>query len=158
MVAPVEQQATQDPCACAEPEPSIRHLVDQLKARTYEFGAYAKYLVSLKLDSYKLTAKRVALYAALGVGALAVLTAVLLFSTGLLLLGLAGLLGQLFNNFWLGATVLGLLMLILPAVGAWVGLRMFEKKAMAALRLKYADIRQKQKKAFGRDIKEMAHA
>lgn len=156
MVAPVEQQ--QETAPGTEPEPSIRHLIDQLRARTYEFGAYAKYLVSLKLDSYKLTAKRIALYAALGLGALAVLGTVLIVGTGLLLLGLAGLIGHLVGSFWLGATILGLLVLILPGIGAWIALRMFEKRAMAGLRLKYADIRQRQKKAFGRDIKEMAHA
>lgn len=156
MVAPVEQQ--QETAAGTEPEPSIRHLVDQLRARTYEFGAYAKYLASLKLDSYKLTAKRIVVYAALGMGALAVLSAVLLFGTGLLLLGLAGLIGYLVGSFWLGATIVGVLMLVLPGLGAWIGLRIFNRKSMAALRLKYADIRQRQKKAFGRDIKEMAHA
>ena len=35
--------------------------------------------------------------------------------------------------------------------------RLKNPDAIAALRLKYADIRQKQKKTFGRDIKEVAH-
>ena len=114
--------------------------------------------MALQIDRYKLTAKRIAVYAVLGVAALAVACAALLFGTGLLLLGLAGLIGYLVGSFWLGATIVGLLALIVPAVGAWIGMRVMNKRAMAALRLKYVDIRQKQKKTFGRDIKEVAHA
>lgn len=155
MVATTEQQES---TGYAEPEPSLRHLTEQLRARAVEFGAYAKYLVALRIDRLKLTATRIAIYAALGIVALVVLGAVLVSATALLLLGLAGLIGYLVGSFWLGATILGLLVLAGLAVAVWIGLRMFNKRTVAALRHKYAGIRQKQKTAFGRDIKEVADA
>ena len=82
--------------------------------------------------------------------------AMLAAGTGLFVLGIAGLLGMLFGNFWVGATVVGLLMFILVGVGAWIGLTIMNKSAYKALRLKYADRRQRQKKMYGRDVKEVA--
>lgn len=156
MVATTEQQS--DSATCAESEPSLRHLTEELRTRALEFGAYAKYLVMLRVDRIKLTATRIVLYAVLGVAALIVCSAALTFGTVLLLLGLAGLIGQLVGNFWLGATILGLLVLVVIGLSAWIGLRMFNKRTLAALQVKYNKIRQKQKVAFGRDIKEAANA
>jgi hypothetical protein len=155
MVAATEQQET---TSTAEPEPSIRHLTDQLRARAREFGAYAKYLLSLQIDRLKLTATRIVIYAVLGIAALAAAIAILMFGTGLLLLGLAGLIGSFLGSFWLGATIVGFLALTVPFATAAIALRVIDKRAFAALRAKYARIRQKQKTAFGRDIKEASDA
>lgn len=156
MVATTEQQ--QNSTGYAESEPSLHHLREQLRTRAMEFGAYAKYMVALRIDRLKLTATRIVIYAALGIAALIVASAVLVFGTGLLLLGLAGLIGYLVGSFWLGATILGFLVLAGLSAAAWIALRMHDKRTFAALRKKYADIRQKQKAAFGRDIKEVANA
>ena len=157
MVAGTDQQQETSNGA-AVPEPSIRHLTDQLRARAVEFGAYARYLVSLQIDRFRLTARRIAVYAVLGVVALAVVGAILIFATGLLLLGLAGLIGSVVGNFWLGATILGFVVLAAASAAGVIGLRVMDKRAFAALRAKYAGIRQEQKATFGRDIKEAADA
>ncbi|GEM_PF-5071442 len=156
MVAGTEQQ--RETTSSAVPDPSIRHLTDQLRARAMEFGTYAKYLVSLQIDRFKLTATRLVVYAILGTAALAVAGAVLIFGTGLLLLGVSGLIGSLLGSFWLGATIVGFLALAVPSATGVIALRVMDKRAFAALRTKYAAIRQKQKMAFGRDIKEASDA
>ena len=140
----------------AQPSPSLTRLMQELKLHLAEFGEYASYLIALEIDRVKLTAKRIGLYAALGVLGLVIVTAMLAAGTGLFVLGIAGLLGMLFGNFWVGATVVGLLMFILVGVGAWIGLTIMNKSAYKALRLKYADRRQRQKKMYGRDVKEVA--
>jgi hypothetical protein len=156
MAAATEQ--TRDGAGSAEPEPSIRHLTDQLHSRAAEFGAYAKYLLSLQIDRFRLTAWRVVAYVFLGIAAVVVVSAALVAATSLLLLGLAGLVGKLVGSFWLGATIVGLLVLAVLVVAAVVVLRVIDKRKLGALRLKYEGIRQKQKKTFGRDIKEVADA
>ena len=83
--------------------PSISNLANDLKAAFAEFGEYAKYLVSLEMDNAKMMAKKTAFYAVLGVIGLAVLVGFLAVGTGLLLVGIAGLIGYALGNFWLGA-------------------------------------------------------
>lgn len=156
MVAATEQQ--HDSASSPEPEPSIRHLTDQLHARAAEFGAYAKYLLLLQIDRLRLTSRRIALYAILGIAAIMVACAALVAGTALLLLGLAGLVGQLVGGFWFGATVIGFLVLAVLFGALVIALRVINKRSLAALRLKYEGIRQNQKKAFGRDITEVANA
>lgn len=155
MVTTTEQQDTE---GGNESEPSISHLTAQFRTKAREFRAYALYLASLQMDRWKLTSTRIAIYAALGVGALAVASAVLVFGTGLLLLGLAGLVGRLVESFWLGATIVGFLVLTVPFVAGWITFRTVDRRIVAALRAKYSAIRQKQKSAFGRDIREAADA
>ena len=88
MVAGTEQQ--RETTSSAVPDPSIRHLTDQLRARAMEFGTYAKYLVSLQIDRFKLTATRLVVYAILGTAALAVAGAVLIFGPACCCLGSPG--------------------------------------------------------------------
>lgn len=137
--------------------PSISRLADDLKTAFAEFGEYTKYLVGLEVDKAKLMAEKTAFYAVLGVIGLAVLVGFLAVGTGLLLIGIAGLIGHALGNFWIGATIVGLLMFILPGVGVYFAWNYLNKKAYKALRLKYADRRQRQKHMFGRDIKEVAN-
>ena len=139
------------------PIPSMSRLVEDVRSSFAEFGEYTKYLVGLEVDRAKMMAKKTAFYAVLGVIGMAVLAGFLAVGTGLLLIGIAGLIGQALNNFWLGATIVGLLMFILPGVGVFFGWRYLNNKAYKALRLKYAERRQRQKKIFGRDIKEVAN-
>ncbi len=156
MVAATEQQ--RESASSPEPEPSIRHLTDQLHARAMEFGAYAKYLLLLQIDRLRLTARRVAFYTILGIAAIMVVCAALVAGTALLLVGLAGLVGTLVGGFWLGATIVGFLVLVVLLGTFVIALRVIDRRSLAALRLKYEGIRQNQKKAFGRDIKEVADA
>ena len=137
--------------------PSISRLAGDLKGAIAEFGEYAKYLVALEVDNARMMAKKAAFYAVLGVIALAVLVGFLAVGTGLLLIGIAGLIGSALGNFWLGATIVGLLMFVLPSIGVYFAWNYLNTKAYKALRLKYADRRQRQKHEYGRDIKEVAN-
>ena len=156
MVAAREQQ--DDTTNSGQPEPSIRHLTNELQARAVEFGAYAKYLLLLQVDRFKLTARRIAFYAILGIAAIVVVGAALVAGTGLLLLGVSGLIGQLVGSFWLGATIVGVALLAGLFLAAVIALRVIDRRALASLRRKYEGIRQKQKEAMGRNIREVADA
>jgi len=138
--------------------PSFSGVIEDLRASLAEFGEYTKYLIAVEVDHARLMAKKAAFYAVLGVIGLSVLVGFLAVGTGLLLVGIAGLIGLAFGNFWIGATIVGLLMFILPAAGVLFVWRYINSKAYRSLRLKYAERRQRQKRDFGRDIKEVAHA
>lgn len=156
----VASSETTDRVAGAQQEagPSISKLGEDLRIAFAEFGEYTKYLIALEVDRATLMAKKAGFFAGVGVIGLAVVMAALATGTGLLLIGIAGLIGHALGSFWLGATIVGLLMLILLAAGAWIGWSLLTKRAMKAMRLKYADRRQRQKKMYGRDIKEVANA
>ena len=139
------------------PTPSISGVMNDVRAAFAEFGEYTKYLIALEVDRAKMMAKTTAFYAVLGVIGLAVLAGFLAVGTGLLLVGVAGLIGLALGNFWIGATIVGLLMFILPGIGVFIVWRYLNNKAYRALRLKYADRRQRQKHNYGRDIKEVSN-
>ena len=140
----------------APPTPSMASVMNDLRGAFAEFGEYTKYLIELEVDHAKLMAKKTAFYAVLGVIGLAVMVGFLAVGTGLLLVGVAGLIGLALGNFWIGATIVGLLMFILPGVGVLVAWRYLNDKSYRSLRLKYAERRQRQKRDFGRDIKEVS--
>ncbi len=137
--------------------PSFSHIVEDLKRSAAEFAEYAKYLIALEVDNATLMAKKAAIFAALGVIGLVVFLGILAVSTGLLMVGIAGLIGSALGSFWLGATIVGLLVLLLTGIGGAIGIRYFNTQAYKKLRLKYADRRQRQKEMFGRDIREVAN-
>lgn len=159
MVAPNEPSSTTEKSPRADaamPDPA--KIVEDLKHAVAEFREYAGYLVSLKLDQSKLLAKKLGLFAVLGIAALAVVSAMLATGAALLMIGLAGLIGYIFNSFFLGATILGVLLFLLMGVGAWLAYRKLTMGTMKSLRQKYADRRERQRQMFGHDIKEVARA
>lgn len=163
MVAPMEQPQTAQPQARCDPGetakgPSLTEITQDLKLRFAEILEYTKYLVAVETDRVKHTAIRIGFLAALGIVGLIVATGALVAATTLLLIGIAGVIGNALGSFWLGATIMGAAILILTAIGAFIGYRMVTRGAIKKLRLKYVERRQKQKKEFGRDIKEVAHA
>lgn len=159
MVAPTEPSSTTEQRQCAQPPaPDPAKLLADAKAAFAEFREYAGYLVSLKLDSGKLMVKKLGLFAVLGLAGLAIASAMLATGAALLMIGLAGLIGYIFDSFFLGATILGVLLFVLLGIGGWLGYRMVTTGAMKSLRKKYAERRERQKQMFGHDIREVARA
>jgi hypothetical protein len=150
-----QQQAASTPQV--EPGEQLSAALRDLQAFFSEITAYARYLLFLQIDRAKLVSKRIAFYSIAGLLGLVVLAAFMAVGTCLLLIGVAGWLGQAFNSFWIGATIVGLLMFILPALGMLFAWRYLNKAAIKSLRGKYAKIREEQKLDLGRDLKEAAH-
>lgn len=151
--APQPQAASPDESATSH----LKAMIADLKAYLSEMSAYSRYLAMLQVDRAKLASVRYAFFAVMGLLGLIVLAALLAAATCLLLLGLAGWLGQVIGSFWIGATVVGLALLVLPAVGllaAWeVVSRRFQRQAEA----KFAKFREENKSAFaGFDAKEVS--
>lgn len=128
-----------------------------LQAFFTEITAYTRYLLLLQVDRAKMVSKRIAFYSVAGLLGLVVLGAFLAVGTCLLLIGVAGWLGQAFNSFWIGATIVGLLMFILPALGLLFTWQYLNKRALKSLREKYARIREEQKLNLGHNVEEAAH-
>lgn len=158
MVAPNEPSSTTQEPPRAQDTPDPAKLVEDVKHALAEFREYATYLVSLKLDQSKLLVKKLGLFAVLGIAALAVASAMLATGAALLMIGLAGLIGYIFDSFFLGATILGVLLFVLLGVGSWLAYRKITSGTIKTLRQKYADRRERQRQMFGHDIKEVARA
>jgi hypothetical protein len=152
--AAVEQQATAPEI---DPAAQLQLAVQDLKAFFSEMTVYARYYLSLQVDRAKFASKRVAFYAIAGVLGLVVLAAFLAVGTCLLLIGVAGLIGHALDSFWIGATIVGVLMFILPAGGLMFTWSYLNKKAIKALEEKYARMRDQQRDELGHDVKEVAH-
>ena len=128
-----------------------------VRAGFAEISNYARYFVSLQVDRAKLAGKRLIFFAVLGILALVVLAGFLAVGTGLLLVGLAGVIGQVLGSFWIGATIVGALMFIVPAIGALIVWNMLNTREKKATERKYAKLREEQKHRFGQDVREAAH-
>src|SRR5688572_26884097 len=100
----------------AGPE-AAKKVLDQVA----ELREYAAYLAAVKLDSLKLTLRKLMIYAALGiVAAIASIVAICLAVT-LALYGIADGLGVLFGGrYWLGSLVTGALVLGGTGAGVWI--------------------------------------
>jgi hypothetical protein len=166
MVAPTEpseqaQEAANPQMAAgeqpgSEQAPSLTHLVADLRTAAAEFGEYAKYLASVQVDRARHLAKQATFFGVLGVVGLLVFSGFLITGASLFVIGVAGLLGSVFNNFWVGAAIVGLLIIALPPLGVYIAWKIFSARAIHGLKAKYADIRQQHKQAFGRDIEEVS--
>lgn len=162
MVAPTEPCSKQQPdtqrpqSEASGPDPS--KILQDLRQGALEFKEYVGYLVSLELDRAKFAGKKIGLYVGLGLVGAAVACAMISAGAALLMVGLAGLIGQLFDNFFLGATILGVLLLLLLAAGGWIAYVKLTRGTLKSLHAKYALRRERQQQMFGHDIKEVARA
>lgn len=166
MVAPTEpseqpQQVdvpggAQSATAGTEQGPSLSRLAADLRLAAAEFGEYAKYLASVQIDRVRHVARQAVFLSILGIVALVVMTGLLVTGAALFLIGLAGLLGSVFNSFWVGAAIVGFLMIVLPLLGVYIALKTVSARAISRLKAKYAGIRQQHKQTFGRDIEEVS--
>src|SRR3954462_40778 len=81
-------------------------------ARLGELKEFASYYVAAKLDAWKVTGRNLGIYAALGIVGLIAASAIITTAAVLLLVGIAwGLGALLWHQYWLGALLVGLLVL-----------------------------------------------
>jgi hypothetical protein len=123
-----------------------------------ELKEYASYYIAAKADGVRASFRNLGLYAALGVVGLLAGGAIVVTSAVLLLTGLAGAIGAIFepDKPWVGDIAIGLLIL----AGIGVGTMLFMKKFTAASRertvKKYESRTQQQRVQYGHDVHERA--
>ncbi len=136
--------------------PYMRHFKDSLAHATVLLGEireYATHYGMAKVDRAAFILRRAMIHAALGViGAVVGVTA-LVCATALLLGGLSAGLGILLGDRrWLGALIVGAVVLVGTAVGAYVLGTSLIRESCQALEAKYEGRRRRQREAFGRDV------
>ena len=124
-----------------------------------ELREYVGYLVSAKLDSMKLSLRRMLIFAALGVVAgIAGMVAICLAVTQVLY-GIGDGLGLLFGeHYWAGHLLTGALVLSTIGITIVVMMRKITAASRESTLRKYEARKAHQKVQFGRDVQAAAHA
>jgi hypothetical protein len=123
-----------------------------------EIKAYSRHFLSAKTDGVKATAKKIAIYAALGVVGLLVAAGIVFTACFLLLRGLATILGRaLWHQYWLGDVLVGLLVLGGITLGLKIGIGRFTRASRLKTEQKYEGHRIRQRVQFGRDVRDRAN-
>ena len=124
-----------------------------------ELKDYLGYFFAAKMDGIKVSFRNLGLYAVLGVlggiaGAAFVVTAAVL-----LLTGLAGAIGAIFDpdKPWVGQIVVGLLVLGTLAAGVVLFLKKFTKTSRERTVKKYESRQRQQRVDYGHDVAERGH-
>jgi membrane protein implicated in regulation of membrane protease activity len=96
-------------------------------------------------------------WAVLGVLGVIAASSAIVTAVVLLLTGLAGGLAVAFDSaLWLGQVVVGFFLLVLIAVGTWVGLRLQQRKSRQKKVQQYAERQLQQRAAFGHNVADRA--
>ena len=124
-----QQQKRQDAESDA-PEAAPENTLRALGAQTRELFAYSAHYLTAKADSIKLSVRRAVVLAILGVVALVIAAAALVTAAALLVVGAALGIGALLGGrAWAGDLIVGIGVLGLVALGAWIGMRMVFKSS-----------------------------
>lgn len=139
-------------------EPSPADAFKEAASRFAELKEYVGYYIGAKLDGAKITLRNVAIYVVLGVVGGIVGVALLIAATVMLLNGLAGAIGAIFNpdKPWVGNLVMGLLL-----VGGAVSVVIFGLKSITGSSRKrtiekYENRKRDERGAFGHDVQQRA--
>jgi hypothetical protein len=123
-----------------------------------EIKAYGRHFLGAKADGFIATAKKIAIYAALGVVGLLAAAGIVFTACFLLLRGLASILGRaLWHQEWLGDVLVGLLVLGGIALGLKIGIGRFTRASRLKTEQKYEGHRIRQRVQFGRDVRDRAN-
>ena len=123
-------------------------------ARLGELKEFAAYYVAAKLDGIKVTLRNVGIYAGLGIVGLIAGSAIISTAAVLLLVGLAlGLGDLLWDQYWLGALLVGLLVLGGLAGGIIFGMKKITNSSRKAMVEKYENRQRDQRIHFGEDVR-----
>lgn len=138
-------------------ETSVPEAFQQLLAQLTELREYATYFVSAKTDQIKVSIRTNAAMAVYGLLGLITLSMVLGTAVVLLLTGLAGGLTVLLGSgVWLGNTVIGLLVLVVVALGVFLGIQKWQKAAAIQTKEYYEQRQQQQRLTLGHTVAQRA--
>lgn len=137
---------------------SGHHPADALRdvgAKFAELKEFASYYLAAKIDSYKITARNLGIYAALGILGLIAGSAIITTAAVLLLVGLALAIGKPFDpdQPWVGALVVGLLVLGGLAAGIIVFMKKLTNTSRKRVVEKYENRQRDQRIYYGEDVR-----
>jgi len=134
--------------------PSPAEAFKDVGTRLGELKEFAAYYVAAKLDAYKVTARNLGMYAALGIVGLIAGSAIITTAAVLLLVGIAwGLGALLWHQYWLGALLVGLLVLGGLGGGIVYFMKRLTNTSRARLVEKYKNRQRDQRIQFGEDVR-----
>jgi len=135
--------------------PSPAEHIKEAATRFGELKEFASYYAGAKLDGIKVTLRNAGVYAALGIVGLIAGSAVITTAVVLLLVGLALGIGKIFDpdQPWVGAVVVGLLVLGGLAGGIIFGLKWLTNTSRKKLVQKYENRQRDQRINFGEDVR-----
>lgn len=144
-----------DPCV---PDPNYKpnpakEAFTRITGDLEEIKEYAGYYLAAKVDGIKQSVRNIGLYAALGVLGAIVGGAIVATAAGLLVVGLAEALGNLFGGrYWLGDLVTGVVVLGAVAGGAYFMMNKLTGTWRSQTLKKYEQRKQDQRERFGHDV------
>jgi hypothetical protein len=133
------------------------HPLDGLMKHVRELIEYASFYVETRKDSVRASIRGLILKAALGVLAGIIGATVLIVATVYLMSGIAAGLGWLFGERWeLGRFALAAIVLVALGIGAFVMMKMMDRKARQRTVKKYEQRQQNQQSRFGNSVRQRA--
>ena len=140
-----------------EQEPSPAEALRRLQQQVGELQAYLTHFVSAKIDGLVLSARQLALWAALGVVGLTAAVGLVVTAIGLLIMMLLAGFAQLFGGrWWLGALVVGGGILVLLALGIFIGMRTWQSRWRQQKVQQYDERQLQQQNTFGHSVADRA--
>ena len=122
-----------------------------------EARVFLGFYLTAQLDRAKLTARKLAVFAVLGVlAAIAGATAVVA-ATLFICLGFAGLIGALTGHLWIGYLLVGVIILAAVATVVWFGSAKLTKLSRQSTFAGYQRLKSQQRNQYGTDVHERAH-
>lgn len=140
-----------------EQEPSPAEALRRLQQQVGELQAYLTHFVSAKIDGLVLSARQLALWAALGIVGLMAALGLVVTAVVLVLVGAADGLALLFGGrWWLGALVVGGGTLGLFVLGIFIGIRTWQSKWRQQKVQQYDERQLQQYATFGHSVADRA--
>src|SRR5262249_33283387 len=140
-----------------EQEPSPAEALRRLQQQVGELQAYLTHFVSAKVDGFILSARQLAIWAALGVVGLTAAVGLVVTAVVLVLVGAADGFAVLFGGrWWLGALVVGGGTLVLLALGIFIGMRIWQSRLRQPKVQQYDERQLQQQTTFGHSVADRA--
>jgi hypothetical protein len=132
--------------------------IKQAATRLSEAREYVSHFLAAKLDSAKLSVRNVVLYAILGILGAGVGVGLLVTAAALLLTGLAGAIGAIFepDKPWVGALIVGFVVIAISIIGVIIMIKKLTGASRKATIAKYEGRKRAQRNRFGHDVQERA--
>src|SRR5262249_55899137 len=151
--SPADAQALDDEKAAGDAQPTGPDALDEALRHAAEARDYFAYWLAAQADRVKLRLRRAAMWAIVGLAALAILLAIVMTAAALLLVGVADLISKLIGGqSWLGEVVPGVGLLLIVALAVALGLWSWKKSSFEAVRHRFAARRRRQRAKFGHSI------
>jgi hypothetical protein len=165
-----QAQATKPPSAATQPpsaamagdtagsDTAVPRPADAIRDAFFRLGElrdFLLYYISAKVDAIKMTARRAAILAALGLIAAVSGATVIVVSVVLLLRGIANALGTLFPNYpWLGEIIVGVVFLAIPVISILIGMRVLTRTFKTLTVQKYESRQRQQREQYGHSVRD----